>query len=126
VERLFSYATGVVLLWGAFNTILAVTLAGFTAAGFDHSAGNGGFLQFGIYAISATLVFLLGLAVWAGRRRRATASVPPRPATALLLAVSVALAWLGVGIGGWMLYLAAAALLIACVYEFYPRTRPSE
>jgi hypothetical protein len=126
VERLFSYVTGVVLLWGAFNTVLAVILAGFTAAGFDHSAGNGGFLQFGIYAASATLVFLIGLAVWAGRRRRATANIPPRPAAALLLAVSVALAWLGVGIGGWTLYLAAAALLIACVYEFYPRIRPPE
>ncbi len=126
MERLFSSATGVVLLWGAFNTVLAVTLAGFTAAGIDHAAGQGGFLAFAIYAVSATLVFLVALAVWAGRRRRGAANVSPRPAAALLLAVSVGLAWLGVGIGGWMLYPAAAALLIACVYEFYPRTRPSE
>ncbi len=126
MERLFSSAAGVVLLWGAFNTVLAVTLAGVTAAGIGHSAGQGGFLGFVIYAVSATLVFLVALAVWAGRRRRGALNIPPRPAAALLLAVSVGLAWLGVGIGGWMLYLAAAALLIACVYEFYPRIRPPE
>jgi len=38
----------------------------------------------------------------------------------------VAIAWTGLAIGAWTLYLAAAAVLAAVVFESYPRIRPPE
>lgn len=117
-------ATAVVLIWGAFNTILACVLAGFTASGTIGGAGLAGALAFSIYAVSATLVFVIALAVWSGRRRLRGLSVPPRPGAALLLALGVAMAWAGLALGAWTAYLAVAPLLAALVLELYPRTRP--
>lgn len=123
MERWFS-GTSVVLIWGAFNAILASLLAGFTASGTVGGAGQAGALAFGIYGASTTLIFLIALAVWAGRRRLRGLSVPPRPAAALLLATAVAMAWAGLALGPWVAYMAAAPALAALVAEFYPRARP--
>ena len=122
MERWLS-GTSVVLIWGAFNTILAAVLAGFTASGTVGGAGPAGALAFIIYAASATLVFLIALTVWAGRRRSRGLNEPPRPGSALLLAAGVAIAWTGLAVGPWAAYLAAPVLLAALVFEFYPRTR---
>ena len=116
--------TTVVLVWGAFNTILVAILAGFTASGFVGGAGPAGALAFSLYAISTTLVFLIALVVWAGKRRRAGLRVPPRPGAALLLAVAVAVSWLGLALGGWVAYLAILPLVAAVVLELYPREHP--
>ena len=116
--------TTVVLVWGAFNTILVSILAGFTASGFVGGAGPAGALAFSLYAISTTLVFLIALVVWAGKRRRAGLRVPPRPGAALLLAVAVAVSWLGLALGGWVAYLAIPPLTAAVVLELYPREHP--
>jgi hypothetical protein len=122
MERWFT-GTSVVLIWGGFNTVLAAVLAGFTASGTVGGAGPAGALAFVIYAASTTLVFLIGLGVWAGRRRQRGLNVPPRPGAALLLAAGVALAWTGLAVGAWAAYLAAGLLLAALVFEFYPRGR---
>jgi hypothetical protein len=116
--------TTVVLVWGAFNTILVSILAGFTASGFVGGAGPAGALAFSLYATSTTLVFLIALAVWAGKRRRAVLRVPPRPGAALLLALAVAVSWLGLALGGWVAYLAIAPLAAAVAVEVYPRELP--
>ena len=116
--------TTVVLVWGAFNTILVSILAGFTASGFVGGAGPAGALAFSLYAISTTLVFLIALVVWAGKRRRAGLRVPPRPGAALLLALAVAVSWLGLALGGWVAYLAVAPLIAAVAVEVYPRELP--
>lgn len=116
--------TSVVLIWGAFNTILASVLAGFTASGTVGGAGPAGALAFSIYAVSTTVVFLIGLAVWLGRHRLRGLSEPPRPASALLLATAVAMAWTGLALGAWASILAAVVGVTALVFEFYPRTRP--
>lgn len=121
MERWLS-GTSVVLIWGAFNTVLAAVLAGFTASGTVGGAGPAGALAFGIYGTGTTLIFVIALAVWSGRRRHAGPRVPPRPATALLLAAGVAMAWAGLAVGPWAAYLAAAPLLAALVFELYPRT----
>lgn len=120
------YVTGttVVLVWGGFNTILVSILAGFTASGFVGGAGPAGALAFILYAISTSLVFLIALAVWAGKQRRAGLRVPPRPGAALLLAVAVAVSWLGLALGGWVAFLAIPPLAAAAVLEFYPRELP--
>ncbi len=123
MERLLRSATTVVLIWGAFNTLLAVMLAGFTASGFTGGAGPAGFLAFGIYAASATLVFLTALAVWAGRRRRHGLNESPRAASALLLATGVAMGWAALAVGAWAAYLACPVVIAAIVYEFWPRVR---
>ena len=112
--------TTVVLVWGAFNTILVSLLAGFTASGFVGGAGPAGALAFSLYATSTTLVFLIALVVWAGKRRRAGLRIPPRPGAALLLAVAVAVSWLGLALGGWVAYLAIVPLVAAVVAELYP------
>lgn len=125
MERLFT-GTSVVLIWGALNAVLAAVLAGFTASGTVGGAGPAGAVAFVIYGASTTLVFLIALGVWAGRRRRRDLSEPPRPGAALLLATGVAMAWIGLAIGEWVAYVAAAVLLIALIFEFYPRIRPSE
>jgi hypothetical protein len=122
MERWFT-GTSVVLIWGGFNTVLAAVLAGFTASGTVGGAGPAGALAFVIYAASTTLVFLIGLGVWAGQRRQRGLNVPPRPGAALLLAAGVALAWTGLAVGAWAAYLAAGLLLTALVFEFYPRGR---
>jgi O-antigen/teichoic acid export membrane protein len=124
MERLFSAATFVVLLWAAFNTLLAVMLAGFIAAGFYGGAGRASFLPFGVYAVSTTIIFLTALAVWIGRRRRRGLNEPPRAAAAVLLALGVAMAWTGLAVGAWAAYLGAAVVLAGIVYELYPRMRP--
>lgn len=123
MERWFS-GTSVVLFWGGLNTILAAVLAGFTASGTVGGPGPAGALAFIIYAVSATGVFLIGLAVWAGKRRREGADQPPRPAAAVLLATGVAMAWAGLAVGAWAAILAAPVLLAAVVLEFYPHARP--
>jgi hypothetical protein len=114
-------ATTVVLLWGAFNAILAGVLAGFTAAGLVGGAGPAGVLSFILYGAATTGVFAIALGVWAGRRRGAGTSLPPRPAAALLLAVAVAMSWLGLAFGPWIAFLAVAPLTAAVVCELYPR-----
>lgn len=116
--------TTVVLLWGAFNAMLAAILAGFTASSFIGGAGPAGALAFSLYAISTTLVFLVALVVWAGKRRRAGLRVPPRPAAAVMLAVAVAMSWLGLAFGPWAPLLAIAPLVAAIVLELYPREHP--
>ena len=116
--------TTVVLVWGAFNAMLAAILAGFTASGFVGGAGPAGALAFILYGASTTLVFLIAVGVWAGKRRRAGLRVPPRPGAALLLAVAVGMSWLGLAFGPWVAYLAAAPLVAAIVLELYPRERP--
>jgi hypothetical protein len=123
VERWFS-GTSVVLFWGVLNTLLAAVLAGFTASGTVGGPGPAGALAFIIYAASATLVFLIALVFWAGRRRRRGVRQPPRPAVAVLLATGVAMAWTGLAVGEWAAYLAVPVVLAALVLEFYPRTRP--
>jgi len=124
MERLFSSATGVVLIWAAFNSLLAIMLAGFIASGFYGGAGRASFLPFGVYAVSTTIVFFTALAVWLGRRRRRGLNQPPRAASALLLATAVGMAWTGLAVGQWAAYLAVAVLITAVVYECYPRTQP--
>ena len=126
MERLLTSATTVVLIWGAFNTVLAIVLAGFTASGFVGGAGPAGFVAFGIYAGAATLIFLVALAVWAGRRRSRGLSQSPRAASAVLLAVGVGIAWAGLAVGEWAAFLAAPLLVTALIYEFYPRVRPDQ
>jgi hypothetical protein len=120
------YLTGttVVLVWGGFNTILVSILAGFTASGFVGGAGPAGALAFILYAIATSVVFLIALAVWAGKRRRAGLRVPPRPGAALLLALAVAVSWLGLALGGWVACLAIAPLTAAVILELYPRELP--
>jgi hypothetical protein len=113
-------STTVVLVWGAFNAMLAAILAGFTASGFIGGAGPAGALAFILYGICTALVFLIALAVWAGKRRTAGLRVPPRPGAALLLALAVAVSWLGLAFGAWIACLAVAALIAAVVVEFYP------
>jgi hypothetical protein len=122
MERLFT-GTSVVLIWGAFNTVLASILAGFTASGTVGGAGPAGALAFVIYACSTTLVFLIGIGVWAGRRNQRGLNVPPRPGAALLLALGVAMAWTGLALGAWVAYMATAPVLAALIFEFYPRAR---
>jgi hypothetical protein len=122
VERWLT-GTTVVLLWGAFNAMLAAILAGFTASGFVGGAGPAGALAFSLYAASTTLVFLIALVVWAGKRRRAGLRVPPRPGAAVLLAVAVAVSWLGLALGPWAAVMAVAPLTAAVVLELYPRER---
>ena len=117
-------ATTVVLIWGAFNAMLAATLAGFTASGFVGGAGPAGALAFSVYAASTTLVFLIALVVWAGKRRRAGLRLPPRPGAAVLLAVAVAVSWLGLALGPWTALLAAPALVAAVVLEFIRASIP--
>lgn len=117
-------ATTVVLLWGALNAMLAAILAGFTASGLVGGAGPAGALSFIVYGASTTLVFLVALGVWAGKRRRAGLRVPPRPGAALLLAVAVAVSWLGLAVGAWAAFLAVAPLVAAVVLEVYPRDHP--
>lgn len=114
-------ATTVVLLWGAFNAILAAVLAGFTVAGIVGGAGSAGALSFILYGASATAVFVIALAVWAGKYRRPGPRVPPRPASAVLLAIAVSMSWLALAFGPWPAYLAAAPLTAALVFELYPR-----
>lgn len=116
--------TTVVLLWGAFNAILAAVLAGFTAAGLVGGAGPAGALSFVLYGAATTGVFAIALVVWAGKHRRGGSRVPPRPVAAVLLAVAVAVAWLGLPFGAWPAFLALPALLAAIVCELYPRERP--
>jgi hypothetical protein len=123
VERWLT-ATTVVLLWGALNAMLAAILAGFTASGLVGGAGPAGALSFIVYGASTTLVFLVALGVWAGKRRRAGLRVPPRPGAALLLAVAVAVSWLGLAVGAWAAFLAVAPLVAAVVLEVYPRDHP--
>ena len=122
MERLFT-GTSVVLIWGAFNTVLASVLAGFTASGTVGGAGPAGALAFVIYACSTTLIFLIGIGVWASRRSQRGLDVPPRPGAALLLAVGVAMAWTGLALGAWVAYMATAPVLAALIFEFYPRAR---
>lgn len=117
-------ATTVVLLWGALNAMLAAILAGFTASGLVGGAGPAGALSFIVYGAPTTLVFLVALGVWAGKRRRAGLRVPPRPGAALLLAVAVAVSWLGLAVGAWAAFLAVAPLVAAVVLEVYPRDHP--
>ena len=83
-----------------------------------------GALAFIIYAVSATVVFLIGLAVWAGKRRRQGPDQPPRPAAAVLLATGVAMAWTGLAVGEWAAYLAVPVVLASVVLEIYPHARP--
>lgn len=116
--------SAVVFIWAAFNALLASILAGFTASGFIGGAGPAGAQGFIMYAISSTAVFLIGVAVWLGRRRRKGLRIPARPAAALLLATAVALAWLGLAFGIWLAILGAAPFLAAAVLELYPRERP--
>lgn len=116
--------TTVVLVWGAFNAMLAAILAGFTASGFVGGAGPAGALSFILYGASTTAVFLIALGVWAGKYRRAGLRVPPRPSAALLLAVAVAMSWLGLAFGAWMAFMAIAPLVAAVVAETYPREQP--
>ena len=42
----------------------------------------------------------------------------------MLLATGVAMAWTGLAVGAWAAYLAAAVLVAAIIYEFYPRMQP--
>jgi hypothetical protein len=120
VERWLTPTT-VVLLWGAFNAMLAAILAGFTASGLVGGAGPAGALSFIVYGASTTLVFLIALGVWAGKLRQTGLRVPPRPGAALLLAVAVAVSWLGLAFGPWPAFLAVAPLIAAVVMELYPR-----
>ena len=115
--------TTVVLVWGAFNTILVAILAGFTASGFVGGAGPGA-LAFSLYAISTTLVFLIALVVWAGKRRRAGLRVPRGPARRCCSRSRSAVSWLGLALGGWVAYLAIPPLAAAVVLELYPREHP--
>jgi hypothetical protein len=123
VERWINGST-VVFIWAVFNTLLTFILVGFTTSGFVGGASGAGAQGYIMYAISSALVFLIGLAVWLGRRRRKGLRMPIRPGTALLLAVAVALAWLGLPFGIWLAVVGTATLLAAIVLEFYPRERP--
>lgn len=117
-------STTAVFLWAAFNTMNTAILAGFTASGFIGGAGPAGAQGFIMYAIASTLIFLIGLVVWAGRGRRAGLRVPPRPAAAMMLALTVAVSWIGLALGAWVTYLAFVPLVAAVVMEFYPREHP--
>lgn len=123
MERLLT-GTTVVLLWGAFNTMLSSILAGFTASGFDGTAGSPGALAYSLYAVSTSLVFVIAFAVWLGKRRHAGLRVPPRPGAAILLALAVGMSWLGLALGFWVTVIAAVPLVAAIVMETYPRERP--
>lgn len=114
----------VVFIWAVFNTLLTSILAGFTMSGFIGGAGPAGAQGFIMYAVSSTVVFLIGVAVWLGRRRRKGLRVPPRPGAALLLAVAVALGWLGLAFGIWLAIVGAVTLLAATILELYPREHP--
>lgn len=116
MERWFTGA-GVVALWGAFNTVLAGLLAGFTAAGIDGGAGHGGVFAFVVYAAASALIFLIALLVMAGRQPFRGLREPRRPAAAAFLALGVALVWLGLAFGTWIAVIAAVPFLIALMLE---------
>jgi hypothetical protein len=120
MERWMSGA-GVVALWGAFNTVLAGLLAGFTAAGIDGSAGHGGVFAFIVYAAASALIFLIALVVLAGKRPFRGLTEHRRPAAAVFLALGVAFGWLGLAFGVWIALLAAAPLLVALMLEISAR-----
>lgn len=127
MERLFT-GTTVVLVWGAFNAMLAAILGGFTAAGLVGGAGRAGILAFSLYAASTTLVFLIALAVWGVRRRRAASAarpLPPRPLAALLLALAVAMSWVGLAVGPWIAITAIGPLIAAITAETWQRSLPA-
>ena len=113
-----------VIIWGAFNTVLVLILAGFTASGFIGGAGTSGILEFSLYVVSVAAIFLIGLLVWLGKRRIRGLRVPPRPAASLLLALGIALICVGLAYGWWVAMLGAAPILAALVLELYPRERP--
>lgn len=122
VDRWVNGST-VVFIWAVFNTMLTLILVGFTTSGFIGGASGAGAQGFIMYAISSALVFLIGLVVWLGRRRRQGLRVPIRPGTALLLAVAVALAWLGLAFGIWLAVVGATVAFAAIILEIYPRER---
>jgi hypothetical protein len=123
VDRWVNGST-VVFIWAVFNTMLASILIGFTASGLIGGAGRAGVQGFVMYAVSSALVFLIGLVVWLGRRRREGLRVPFRPGAALLLAAAVALAWLGLAFGIWLTIVGAVTLFAVIILELYPRERP--
>lgn len=108
---------GVVAVWGAFNTVLAAVLAGFTAASLDGGAGHSGALPFIIYAAASAFIFVVALLVLAGKRPFRGLREPARPAAAVFLAIGVAVIWLGLAFGLWILLLAPAPLLAALMLE---------
>jgi hypothetical protein len=114
----------VVFIWAVFNAMLTLILVGFTTSGFIGGASRAGVQGFVMYAISSALVFVIGLVVWLGRRRREGLRVPLRPGAALLLAVAIALAWLGLAFGIWLTIVGAVTLFAAIILELYPRERP--
>jgi hypothetical protein len=123
VDRWVNGST-VVFIWAVFNTLLTFILVGFTESGLIGGASGAGAQGAIMYAASSALVFLIGLAVWLGRRRRRGLRVPFRPGAALLVAVAVALAWLGLPFGIWLAVVGAVVFFAAVILELYPRERP--
>jgi hypothetical protein len=112
----------VVALWAAMNTVMAVMLAGFVAAGL-----GGSMFVAEVYGGSSALVFLLALLVVLARRRRVQPvergyRIPRRPATAVLLAVTGSLLWLGLPFGIWLPIMAAVLFTAAVLMEVTART----
>jgi hypothetical protein len=122
VDRFVTGST-VVFIWGIFNTLLAFILVGFTVSGLVGGASRVGPQGYIMFASSSALVFLIGLVVWLGRRRRTGLREPMRPAVAVFLALTVGMGWLGLALGIWLAVVAAAPLLAALILEFYPRER---
>jgi len=124
MERLFT-GTSVVFIWGAYDAFLVAVLANFTSPRLTDGSGSSGGLAFDIYAASTTIVFIAALAVWVGRRRARERS-PRRAVSALLLAVGMTMAGVGLAVGAWAAYLAAAVVMAALAFEFYPGPGPAE
>jgi hypothetical protein len=114
LERLTGW--GAVALWGALNAVFVALLAGFILGGIGSSP-----FVVETYGSSAGLVFLIALAVWLGRRRRAQQRgwrQPAGTASVALFAIGAMLAWLGLAFGIWITVLAAFPLLLALILEY--------
>jgi hypothetical protein len=118
MERRFS-PLAVVLLWMAFNTVLAGVLAGFVASG--HQTGMIGVVYyFGFMSVIAGIA----AALWLVRRRQPLERglrIPARPAAVVLLAAGVTLVCLGLAFGAWLPMLGAVLLVAALILEVSAR-----
>lgn len=118
MERRFSPLT-VVLLWMAFNTVLAGVLAAFIASG--HQTGMlGAVYYFGFMSVIAAIA----VAVWLVRRRQPLErglGIPARPAAVVLLAAGAALVCLGLAFGIWLPLFGAVLLIAALILEIAAR-----
>lgn len=118
MERHFSPLV-VVLLWMAFNTVLAATLVGFIAVG-DRT----GMIEVAFYFGFMSVIAGIAAALWLVRRREPLGrglGIPARPAAVVLLAAGAALVCLGLAFGVWLPLFGAVLLIAALILEIAAR-----